>query len=164
VRRAAGRLVVTAPPAAPEPDGDGGTRTIHLVIGAAQPPVSEPPLEFRAFDRSTLSADGRSVNVGELACHRAAGPCADVAVQLSARWTELHDVASTARASQRLRLVVFGRAVLTVPALGRRAVRVPVGPAVRRVLAAGRTVHAVAAARATADAEPLVRRVALRGR
>jgi hypothetical protein len=59
-------------------------------------------------------------------------------------------------------MVVIGAGYLTVPANGRRRVTATVPPGVRRMLAAGEVLHAVAAVRPARNRVPLTHRITLR--
>jgi hypothetical protein len=63
---------------------------------------------------------------------------------------------------QRVRMVVIGAANLSVPAGGRRRVKVRLPPGVRVLLAGGELLHAVAAVRPARNRAPITHRIALR--
>jgi hypothetical protein len=163
VRTAVGMLSVTAPAATGSTTGqDPGT------VGGAGTPVTVPArsryVEFRGFDRTGLGPDGKSINLGDVLCHKTAGACGFVRVQLSVRWEQLHDGAEVARAaaSVRVRMVVIGTTSLSVPAGGRRRVRVTVPARVRRMLQRDEVLHAIVGVRAAHNVLPIVQRVTLR--
>jgi hypothetical protein len=165
VRTAVGTLTVTAPAGA----GPGSTTGEEQgTVGGAGTPVTVPTrsryVEFRGFDRSGLGPDGKSINLGDVLCHKTAGACAFVRVQLSVRWEQLHDGAEVARAAGpvRVRMVVIGTTSLSVPARGRRRVRVTVPARVRRMLQGDEVLHAVVGVRAAHNVLPIVQRVTLR--
>jgi hypothetical protein len=160
VRTAVGTLTVPAPgvPAAPRTaDDPGGEDDVH---GADVTfPARARLVEFRGFDRSGLGPDRRSINLGDVLCHKTAGTCGSVMVQLSVAWGQLHQGAGAART----RLVVIGAGRLVVPAQGRRRVQVAVTGRARRLLREGRVLHAIVGVRAVRNLRPIVRHVELRG-
>jgi hypothetical protein len=127
-------------------------------------PTRDRRLEFRGFDRSGVGPDGKSVNLGDVLCHKTDAGCDWVTVQLTVRWEQLHAGAEIARASatQRVRMVTIGATTLSVPAQGRRRVKVTLPSAVRKMLAGGEILHAVAAVRPARNRVPIVHRIALR--
>jgi hypothetical protein len=162
VRTTQGTLSVTAP-GAPAPTGaDQAAASVAATgTGAAN---RGRMLEFRGFDRSGVGPDGKTINLGDVLCHKAQGSCGWVTVQLSVRWEQLHAGAEAARAAsrRRVRMVVIGTGRLSVPAGARRRVQVTLPPSVRRLLAEGEILHAVAAVRPARNRVPLTHRIALR--
>ncbi len=141
-----------------EADGD------VAAVGAVVAPAHERMLEFRGFDRSGVGPDGKSINLGDVLCHKAVGSCGWATVQLTVRWEQLHAGAETASAAarKRVRMVTIGTARLRVAAQGRRRVQVTLPRSVLRVLADGEILHAVAAVRPARNRLPMVHRIALR--
>jgi hypothetical protein len=169
VRTARGTLIVTTPrSAAATPGGDQGEadaeETVTATGGSVTVPTRPRMLEFRGFDRSGVGPDGTSVNLGDVLCHKAEGSCGWVSVQLTVRWEQLHAGAEAARAAAktRVRMVTIGTTSLTVPAQGRRRVKVTLPPGVLKLLKRGEILHAVAAVRPARNRVPLVHRIALR--
>jgi hypothetical protein len=121
-------------------------------------------LEFRGFDRSGVGPDHRSINLGDVLCHKTSGSCGWVTVQLSVRFEQLHAGAEVARAAarQRVRMVVVGQGTMSVPAGARRRVRVTLPRGVVKLLDGGEVLHAVAAVRPARNRMPLTHRIALR--
>jgi hypothetical protein len=167
VRTAQGTVNVTAPASTTvtsgsiqEADSDTG------VAGASAAATSgrKRMLEFRGFDRSGVGPDGKSINLGDVLCHKAEGSCGWVTVQLTVRWEQLHAGAEAARiaARKRVRMVTIGTARLAVPAQGRRRVKVTLPPGVLKLLSDGEILHAVAAVRPARNRAALVHRIALR--
>jgi hypothetical protein len=159
-----GRRVTTSKTAG-EAKGMGDTISIVWAASPSGPVAApgRPMLELRGFDRSGLGPDGQSINLGDVLCHKPAGSCGRVTVQLSVRWEQLHAGAEVARvaAKQRVRMVTIATARLSVPAQGRRRIRVKLSPKVRRMLGTGQILHAVTAVRAARSRVPLVHRIAL---
>jgi len=174
VRTAQGTVNVTAPrsAAAPtvaagaqdDPADDGAGGTVGATGGTVTAPARRRVLDFRGFDRSGVGPDGRSVNLGDVLCLKAEGACDWVTVQLTVRWEQLHAGAEAARAAARtrVRMVTIGSASLSVPAGGRRRVKVTLAPGVLKLLRGGEILHAVAAVRPARNRVPLVHRIALR--
>jgi hypothetical protein len=167
VRTAGGTVTVTAPaPAAIS--SSGGTQAGDGAVTAAGTAgtVSRRGrlLEFRGFDRSGLGPDGRSVNLGDVLCHKPTGSCGFVTVQLAVRWEQLHAGAQAARVAkrQRVRMVTVGTTRMSVAAQARRRVRVTVAPSVRRMLKSGEILQAVVSVRPAYNRVPIVHRIALR--
>jgi hypothetical protein len=168
-RTAQGTLTVVAPVAIrtsggdPAVDGDDGAAPPTVAAASTATPRARM-LEFRGFDRSGVGPDGASVNLGDVLCHKAEGSCGWVTVQLTVRWEQLHAGAEAARAAarQRVRMVTIGATSLSVPAQGRRHVKVTLPRGVRKLLAGGEILHAVAAVRPARNRVPLVHRIALR--
>jgi hypothetical protein len=168
-RTAQGTLTVTAPAggaprtAAASGDDDADDAPVSAA-SATTTPARARQLEFRGFDRSGVGPDGRSVNLGDVLCHKADAGCDWVTVQLIVRWEQLHAGAEIARASarQRVRMVTIGATTLSVPAQGRRHVKVTLPSSVRKLLASGEILHAVAAVRPARNRVPIVHRIALR--
>jgi hypothetical protein len=121
-------------------------------------------LEFRGLDRSGVGPDHRSVNVGDVICHKTGEACGWVSWQLSVRWEQLHAGAEVARASarQRVRMVVLASGSLSVPAGARRHIRVALPRSVVKLMGGGVVLHAVAAVRPARDRVPLTHRIDLR--
>ncbi len=166
VRTAQGTVNVTAPAGAkatPGADQDGDADGV-TGAGTVAPPSRTRMLEFRGFDRSGVGPDGKSINLGDVLCHKTEGSCGWVTVQLTVRWEQLHAGAEAARAAARgrVRMVTIGTARLSVPAQGRRRVKVTLPPGVLKRLADGEILHAVAAVRPARNRVPLVHRIALR--
>lgn len=152
----------TNPNTSPNPTGledDRGTG-----LSAASVTVRQRMLEFRGLDRSGLGPDGRSVNIGDVICHKTADACGWVSWQLSVRWEQLHAGAEVARASAkaRVRMVVLGSGTLSVPAGARRHIVVKLPRSVARAIAGGEILHAVAAVRPARDRVPVTHRIDLR--
>jgi hypothetical protein len=143
-----------------EADDDAGVTG----AGAAATAGRKRLLEFRGFDRSGVGPDGKSINLGDVLCHKAEGSCGWATVQLTVRWEQLHAGAEAARIAdrKRVRMVTIGTARLTVPAQGRRRVKVTLPPSVLKLLADGEILHAVAAVRPARNRVPMVHRIALR--
>jgi hypothetical protein len=133
-------------------------------VSGASVVVRQRMLEFRGLDRSGLGPDGRSVNIGDVICHKTTEACGWVSWQLSIRWEQLHAGAEVARASARtrVRMVVLGSGTLSVPAGARRHIRVRLPKGVVRALAAGEILHAIAAVRPARDRVPVTHRIDLR--
>jgi hypothetical protein len=169
VRTAQGTVNVTALPSAkatPEAgqDGDADTTAEVSGVGTVAAPARQRMLEFRGFDRSGVGPDGKSINLGDVLCHKAEGSCGWATVQLTVRWEQLHAGVEAARAAvrSRVRMVTIGTASLNVPAQGRRRVVVTLSPGVRKLLRDGEILHAVAAVRPARNRVPMVHRIALR--
>ncbi|WP_027006466.1 hypothetical protein [Conexibacter woesei] len=133
-------------------------------VSAASVTSRQRMLEFRGLDRSGLGPDHRSVNIGDVICHKTTEACGWVSWQLSVRWEALHAGAEVARASakQRVRMVVLGSGTLSVPAGARRHIRVRLPQSVVRAIAGGEVLHAVAAVRPARDRVPVTHRIDLR--
>ena len=137
-------------------------------VTAASAPQAAPGrkrmLEFRGFDRSGVGPDGKSINLGDVLCHKAEGTCGWATVQLTVRWEQLHAGVETARAaaSKRVRMVTIGTARLNVPAQSRRRVKVTLSPSVLKLLKGGEILQAVAAVRPAHNRAPMVHRITLR--
>jgi hypothetical protein len=142
-------------------EDDDGVTAAGATVAA---PARQRMLEFRGFDRSGVGPDGKSTNLGDVLCHKAEGSCGWVTVQLSVRWEQLHAGAEAARtaARQRVRMVTIGTASLSVPAQGRRHVKVTLPAGVVKMLNQGEILQAVAAVRPARNRVPLVHRIALR--
>ena len=168
VRTARGAVNVVAPASIPatssanqEADADGDVAGAGATAAA---PARKRMLEFRGFDRSGVGPDGKSINLGDVLCHKAEGSCGWATVQLTVRWEQLHAGAeiATAAARKRVRMVTIGTATLNVPAQGRRHVKVTLPPSVLKLLQHGEVLHAVAAVRPARNRVPMVHRIALR--
>lgn len=169
VRVATGTITVGVPGAGttnanttPNPtglEGDGSG-----LVSAASVVTRQRMLEFRGLDRSGLGPDGRSVNIGDVICHKTGEACGWVSWQLSVRWEQLHAGAEAARASakQRVRMVVLGSGSLSVPAGARRHIRVKLPKSVIKAIDGGEVLHAVAAVRPARDRVPVTHRIDLR--
>jgi hypothetical protein len=166
-RTAKGTVHVTAPASTTAAPGsnqdaadDGGVEGAN----AAGAPARKRMLEFRGFDRSGVGPDGKSINLGDVLCHKTEGSCGWATVQLTVRWEQLHAGAEAARAAarNRVRMVTIGTARLTVPAQSRRRVQVTLPRSALRLLADGEILHAVAAVRPARNRVPMVHRIALR--
>jgi hypothetical protein len=133
-------------------------------VGTTVVPARKRMLEFRGFDRSGVGPDGKSINLGDVLCHKAEGSCGWATVQLTVRWEQLHAGAemASAAARTRVRMVTIGTASLNVPAQGRRRVKVTLAPGVLKLLNGGEVLHAVAAVRPARNRVPMVHRIALR--
>ncbi|MES1193562.1 MAG: hypothetical protein ABUM26_04505, partial [Solirubrobacterales bacterium] len=144
-----------------EADEDSG---VAGASAAGTAPARKRMLEFRGFDRSGLGPDGKSINLGDVLCHKAEGSCGWATVQLTVRWEQLHAGAEIARAAanKRVRMVTIGTARLTVPAQSRRRVKVTLPPGVVKLLNRGEILQAVAAVRPARNRVPMVHRIALR--
>jgi hypothetical protein len=170
VRTAQGTVNVTAPSgvkAASDPGQDEDASAAGGVAGAGTTVTTTTPkraLEFRGFDRSGVGPDGKSINLGDVLCHKADGACDWVTVQLTVRWEQLHSGAEAARAAAktRVRMVTIGTTSMSVPAQGRRRVRVTLPPSVLKLLRDGEILNAVAAVRPARNRVPIVHRIALR--
>jgi hypothetical protein len=170
VRTAQGTVNVTAPTSAPASaaadgqDDDQATSDVSGAGTAVPAPARRRVLEFRGFDRSGVGPDGKSINLGDVLCHKAEGSCGWASVQLTVRWEQLHAGAEAARAAarSRVRMVTIGTASLNVPAQGRRRVKVTLPPGVVKMLQRGEVLHAVAAVRPARNRVPMVHRIALR--
>ena len=100
VRTARGTVRVVAPAGAAattpgfseEDEEDAGVAG----ASAAVAPRPQRMLEFRGFDRSGVGPDGKSINLGDVLCHKAEGSCGWATVQLAVRWEQLHAGAETA--------------------------------------------------------------------
>lgn len=154
----AGAGAKAAPPASTEEDDVAAAGTTTTTSPRAR------MLEFRGFDASGVGPDGKSINLGDVLCHKTEGSCGWVTVQLSVRWGQLHDGAEAARAAarQRVRMVVIGQTTMSVPAGARRRVKVTLPPGVRRMLRGGEVLRAVAAVRPARNRVPMTHRIALR--
>lgn len=168
-RTATGTITVAVPGAGttnpnttPNPTGleDDGTGLAAASAGV----VRQRMLEFRGLDRSGVGPDHRSVNVGDVICHKTGEACGWVSWQLSVRWEQLHPGAEVARAAarQRVRMVVLGSGSLSVPAGARRHIRVTLPKRVVKLLDGGVVLHAVAAVRPARDRVPVTHRIDLR--
>jgi hypothetical protein len=162
-RTARGTVNVTAPGTTSAQGDDVGQAT----VAAASTSVTTSRarmLEFRGFDRSGVGPDGKSINLGDVLCHKTDGSCEWVTVQLSVRWEQLHAGAEAARAAarRRVRMVVIGQTSLSVPAQGRRRVKVTLPKGVVKMLNGGEVLNAVAAVRPARNRMPLTHRIALR--
>jgi hypothetical protein len=146
---------------ADDDDDDAGVAGAGTAVTAS---TRTRMLEFRGFDRSGVGPDGKSINLGDVLCHKAQGSCGWVSVQLTVRWEQLHAGAEAARAAthSRVRMVTIGTASLDVPAQGRRRVEVTLAPSVLKLLNGGEMLHAVAAVRPARNRVPMVHRIALR--
>jgi hypothetical protein len=172
VRSAQGTVNVTAPSgvkaASGVPGDDASDASDSGVSGAGTTVTTPAPrkrvLEFRGFDRSGVGPDGKSINLGDVLCLKTDGACDWVTVQLTVRWEQLHAGAEAARAAAktRVRMVTIGTASLSVPAQGRRRVKVTLPPSVLKMLEQGEILHAVAAVRPARNRVPIVHRIALR--
>jgi hypothetical protein len=169
VRTAQGTVNVTAPSgvkAASDPaQDDAGAGDDGAVAGAGTTATTpKRALEFRGFDRSGVGPDGKSINLGDVLCHKVDAACDWVTVQLTVRWEQLHSGAEAARAAAktRVRMVTIGTASMSVPAQGRRRVKVTLAPSVLKLLRGGAILHAVAAVRPARNRVPIVHRIALR--
>ncbi|HEV7492913.1 hypothetical protein [Baekduia sp.] len=168
VRTAQGTVNVTAPASAkatPDVGQDADADADIAGAGATTTAsVRTRMLEFRGFDRSGVGPDGKSINLGDVLCHKAEGSCGWVTVQLTVRWEQLHAGAEAARAAarSRVRMVTIGTASLNVPAQGRRRVTVSLAPGVVKLLNSGLILHAVVAVRPARNRVPMVHRIALR--
>jgi hypothetical protein len=162
-RTAQGTIDVTAPPATSSGAGSGDASVAAAGTKATTKPRSRM-LEFRGFDRSGVGPDGKSINLGDVLCHKVEGSCGWVTVQLSVRWEQLHAGAEAARAAarQRVRMVVIGQTSLSVPAKGRRRVKVTLPGGVLKMLSRGEILHALAAVRPARNRVPLTHRITLR--
>jgi hypothetical protein len=147
----------------PNPTGLEDDRT-GAGVSAASVTGRQRMLEFRGLDRSGLGPDGRSVNIGDVICHKTGEACGWVSWQLSVRWEQLHAGAEVARASakQRVRMVVLGSGTLSVPAGARRHIRVRLPKGVIKAINGGEVLHAVAAVRPARDRVPVTHRIDLR--
>jgi hypothetical protein len=155
----------TAPSSVVNPTGLTPDDTGSGVAGAsAGGGTSGRMLEFRGFDRSGVGPDHRSINLGDVICHKTTEACGWVTIQLSVRWEQLHAGAEVARAAakQRVRMVVIGEGALSVPAGGRRRVKVTLPKGIVKRLDGGEVLHAVAAVRPARNRVPLTHRIALR--
>jgi hypothetical protein len=164
-RIAQGTLNVTAPNSAPTVSAAGtGQPTVAAASTVAKPTTRARMLEFRGFDRSGVGPDGKSINLGDVLCHKTTGSCGWVTVQLTVRWEQLHSGAEAARAAarQRVRMVVIGQTNLSVPANGRRRVKVTLPDGVLKMLSGGQVLHALSAVRPARNRVPLTHRIALR--
>jgi hypothetical protein len=133
-------------------------------VSGASVVTRERALEFRGLDRSGFGPDKRSVNIGDVICHKTVEACGWVTWQLSLRWEQLHAGAEVARASARarVRMVVIGAGALSVPAGGRRHIRVTLPKGVVKLIDGGAILHAVAAVRPARDRAPITHRIDLR--
>jgi hypothetical protein len=168
-RTAQGTVNVVAAASGATTTGQGATSedTDTPVTGAgatATAPARQRMLEFRGFDRSGVGPDGKSINLGDVLCHKAEGTCGWATVQLTVRWEQLHAgaEAASAAARNRVRMVTIGTTSLSVPAQGRRRVKVTLPPGVLKLLDGGAVLHAVAAVRPARNRVPMVHRIALR--
>jgi hypothetical protein len=168
VRTARGAVNVVAPASVPaassaeqEADADGAVAGASATAAA---PARKRMLEFRGFDRSGVGPDGKSINLGDVLCHKTEGTCGWATVQLTVRWEQLHAGAeiATAAARKRVRMVTIGTARLAIPAQSRRRVKVTLPPSVLKLLADGEILNAVAAVRPAHNRVPIVHRIALR--
>jgi hypothetical protein len=167
VRTAQGTVNVTAPAGTTATPGANQETDADDGVAGAGAPVTvarKRMLEFRGFDRSGVGPDGKSINLGDVLCHKAEGSCGWATVQLTVRWEQLHAGAEAARAAARtrVRMVTIGTARLTVPAQSRRRVKVTLPPGVLKLLDGGEVLHAVAAVRPARNRVPVVHRIALR--
>jgi hypothetical protein len=171
VRTAQGTVHVTAPSGVKAASGPGqdddASAGDGAVAGAGTIATTTAPkraLEFRGFDRSGVGPDGKSINLGDVLCHKTDGACDWVTVQLTVRWEQLHSGAEAARAAAktRVRMVSIGTASMSVPAQGRRRVKVTLAPSVLKLLRDGVILNAVAAVRPARNRVPIVHRIALR--
>jgi hypothetical protein len=163
VRKAVGTLIVTGPAAGTAGAGAGTQDQEEdpgTVGGVGTPSTVFRALEFRGFDRSGLGPDGKSINLGDVLCHKPRGACGSVRIQLSVGWEQLHLGAQMA--ANRVRMIVIGSGRLSVPAQGRRRVRITVSKRVRRMLGDDQVIHAIVSVRAAHNAPPIVHRVELR--
>jgi hypothetical protein len=159
-RTAVGTVTVPTPGVAAAPRGSDATTDAAPVEGADVTfPARARLVEFRGYDRSGLGPDRTSVNLGDVLCHKTAGACGSVTVQLSVAWGQLHPGASAART----RLVVIGFARLAVPAQGRRRVQLAVSGRARRLLRDGHVLRAIVGVRAVRNLRPIVQHVELHG-
>ncbi len=164
-RTAQGTVRVTAPASRTAPSGSNQDDDAEVAgAGTVATPSRKRVLEFRGFDRSGVGPDGKSINLGDVLCHKAEGSCGWATVQLTVRWEQLHAGAEMARvaARKRVRMVTIGTARLSVPAQGRRRVKVTLPPGVLKLLSSGEILHAVAAVRPARNRVPMVHRIALR--
>jgi hypothetical protein len=166
-RTAQGTVRVTAPAGTTATSGssqeaDDGAEVASA--GTVATPSRKRLLEFRGFDRSGVGPDGKSINLGDVICHKTEGSCGWASVQLTVRWEQLHAGAEVARAAsgKRVRMVTIGTAQLSVPAQSRRRVKVTLPPSVLKLLSSGEILHAVAAVRPARNRVPMVHRIALR--